>query len=269
MMWIDDDFVTRAVFHPRPELHGYLPVGVATTTPTDDAEIAGYVHENQESNALLVFFHGNGEIAADYDSLAEIYTACGASCWIVDYRGYGRSTGTPSFSHMFRDAEAVLEDVPRIAKMLDRDFAHVIVMGRSLGSASAIHLASRYTSSLAGLVLDSPYADGPALIARLGCPASSGQATADFEDNQDKIGRCHLPTLIIHGTSDRIIPVADARLLYERCPAKAKKLIEVEAAGHNDLLVTGFAQYCTELREHIARTTTERTENTEGETTTE
>ena len=280
-MILDSDTVTQAVFHPRPESPNYVAKGIATMTPTDGAEIAGYLHECQASDALLIFFHGNGEIAADYDSFVSMYLDCGISCWVVDYRGYGHSTGTPSFSAMLRDAEAILTDVPRIGAAINRDFTQIIVMGRSLGSASAIHLAAMGSSSVVGLVLDSAYADGLALIARLDGPnilkenvfvcesfknesdeAQSGPHLIrykinqhQFEDNIDKIRRCQLPTLIIHGTEDRIISLADAISLFKACPSEDKQLVKVSGAGHNNLFYVGFSDYCRALRNYLARFT--------------
>ena len=252
-MIIDDKSVTQAVFHPRPEEYGYSPTGLPTLTPSDGAEIAGYLHECQSSDTLLIFFHGNGEISADYDSFVSIYTDLGVSFWVVDYRGYGRSTGAPSFLAMFTDAEAVLADVPRLGSAINREFRKIIVMGRSLGSASAIHLAATHTSVLAGLVLDSAYADGLALINRLGGPGISREDAPDFEDNIDKIRRCQMPTLIIHGTHDQIIPIADARALFKDSPSKSKRILEVRGAGHNDLLLVGFSEYCRELQDYFVR----------------
>ena len=94
----------------------------------------------------MLFFHGNGEIAADYDDLAEFYLGCGASFWVVDYRGYGRSTGEPSYSRMIEDAGAVLDDVPAWAERAEIEPDRILVLGRSLGSASAIYLAAEHPS---------------------------------------------------------------------------------------------------------------------------
>jgi pimeloyl-ACP methyl ester carboxylesterase len=252
-MILDDKSVTQAVFHPRPEDYGYSPKGIPTLTPSAGIQIAGYLHESKSSDTLLIFFHGNGEIAADYDSLISIYTDMGVSCWVIDYRGYGRSTGTPTFSAMLTDADAIFADVPRLETSVNRKFDQVIVMGRSLGSASAIHLASTHSSALAGLVLDSAYADGLALIARLGGPDISQNKVPGFKDNIHKIRRCQLPTLIIHGTDDWIIPVTDARALFKDCPDKSKQMVEINGAGHNDLLLVGFSEYCRRLKEYFVR----------------
>ncbi|ESA33151.1 temperature sensitive supressor [Leptolyngbya sp. Heron Island J] len=278
-MMLDSETITQVVFYPKPEPLNYVPTGIATTTLANGVEIAGYLHECQASHTLLIIFHGNGEMAVDYDALVSMYLDCGVSCWVVDYRGYGRSTGMPSISAMFRDAEAILADVPRIGKTIGRDFSQVIVMGRSLGSASAIHLAAKGSPALAGLILDSAYADGLALIARLGGPyilkkhAFVYETRRDelepepsvldpnqpqiyqcpFEDNVDKMQRCHLPILVIHGTDDHIIPLSDAIYLFKICPSEDKQIVKVKGAGHNTLFSVGFSEYRQALRAYLSR----------------
>ncbi len=251
-MRLDDNQVTRFMFHPRPELRDYSPSGISTLTQCDGAAVGGYLHTNQESDTVVVFFHGNGETASDYDSIAPLFDSCGVSFWVVDYRGYGRSTGKPSFSSMFEDAETLVADVPRIAAAAGTEFTKVILMGRSIGSASAIHVVSSGCATLAGLVLDSPYADGLALIRRLGGPQLARADLPGFEDNIDKISRCTLPTLIIHGTDDQIIPVTDAEALFEACPSRDRRIIKIHGAGHNNLLAVGYSEYYTELKEFFA-----------------
>jgi pimeloyl-ACP methyl ester carboxylesterase len=253
MTTLDDGAVSRVVFHPRCEPAGYSPVGMPTLTRCRDAQVSGYLHDNPASTTLLLFFHGNGEIAAEYDALASMYTGCGASLWVVDYRGYGRSSGRPSFFAMLEDAEALARDIPWIGGLAEKAFTRVIVMGRSLGSASAIHLASGYPDRVDGLILDSPYASGPDLIRRLGGPRLESEALEGFEDNIDKMASCTVPTLIIHGTHDQIIPVSDATALYGACRSEAKHLVKIEGAGHNSLLQVGYRRYWAEVAEHVAR----------------
>jgi len=262
---LDDPAVAAVVFHPRPEAPGYAPKGIPTRTSCGDAEIGGYLHVNTNSDSLLVFFHGNGEIAADYDaSLSSVYTDCGVSYWVLDYRGYGRSTGTPSFSSMFTDARAALEDIPRLEKQIGREFKHVLVMGRSLGSAPAIHLAVTCADRLTALLLDSGYAHGLELIRRLGGPALSSEDLPSFHDNINKMGHCRLPTLIVHGTNDRIIPFFEAKALYRACGAEFKRLVEIPGAGHNDLLLRGFQAYLSAVRDFLAKTTSTPAAGTEA-----
>jgi hypothetical protein len=247
----DDNIISRILFHPRAEAPGYEPTGIQTVTASGNARIGGYLHLHPTSETLLLFFHGNGEIAADYDDIASFFTNCDISFWIVDYRGYGRSTGLPAYSLMFDDAEALLNDLPRLSQTVGRTFSRILVMGRSLGSASAIFLASRHASKVSGLILDSPYADGLNLIRRLSGIALNRQDLPEFVDNIDLMHAIDLPTLIIHGAVDQIIPISDARALYNVCANKARRLVEIEGAGHNDLMFRGGDRYWSSVRDLI------------------
>lgn len=253
IMNIDDPIISLILFHPRGEESGREPQGIPTDTASGSARISGYLHPHPSSRNLLLYFHGNGEIAADYDSLAAFYVDCGASFWVVDYRGYGRSAGTPCFSNMMDDAEVIFNDIPRLAQTTRTRLERVFVMGRSLGSAPAIYLASVHTEQLEGLLLDSPFADGPGLIRRLGGPSVDTWKLRGLVDNLDRMERCTLPTLIIHGTEDHIIPLSDAKALYASCRSVTRRLVEISGAGHNDLLLKGFDTYFSSVREHIAR----------------
>jgi uncharacterized protein len=250
----DDAIISRILFHPREEYPGYVPQGIRTATLSGNDEIGGYLHLHPTSEILLLFFHGNGEIAADYDDISSFFTGCGVSFWGVDYRGYGKSSGLPAYSLMFDDAEAILNDIPRMAQTVGRTFNRILVMGRSLGSASALFLASRQTLKLNGLLLDSPYADGLKLIYRLSGMALEREDLPEFMDNIDFMRTADLPTLIIHGTYDEIIPISDARALYSACRNSTKRLVEIEGAGHNDLMFKCGDLYWSSIREHISQT---------------
>lgn len=252
---MDEELISSFLFHPRREISGFNPAGIPTVTVSDDAVIAGYLHENAASNTLILYFHGNGEIAADFDTLAPFFTAMDVSLWVVDYRSYGRSTGAPTYSNMLSDALVLFSDIPEIESKIGRQYDHVIVMGRSLGSASAILIASINTSALSGLILDSPFADGLALVRRLGSGVFQSDLEKNFEDNIDLIRHCDLPTLIIHGKEDWIIPVTEAEDLYAASPCEQKILLEIQGAGHNDLLYVGFEEYSSTMRDFIAQIT--------------
>jgi hypothetical protein len=117
-------------------------------------------------------------------------------------------------------------------------------MGRSLGSAPAIEVAYRYQQLLKGLIVESGFASQQKQLARLG-------VTRLFRDphkivgfgNDLKVKKVHIPTLIIHGEEDEIIPVTEGRALHELSGATEKKALFVPGAGHNDLLETGWKEY--------------------------
>lgn len=70
-------------------------------------------------------------------------------------------------------------------------------------------------------------------------------------DNADKMARVVVPTLIIHGEADRVIPVANGNKLYESCGVERKKLVIIPTAGHNDLLYYGTKEYFGAIRELV------------------
>src|SRR5208282_2749154 len=71
--------------------------------------IGGRFYAAGISESTLLFFHGNGEIVADYEDLGPLYTQQGFNFFPVDYRGYGRSTGTPTVTAMMRDCHVILD----------------------------------------------------------------------------------------------------------------------------------------------------------------
>jgi len=91
------------------------------------------------------------------------------------------------------------------------------------------------------------------LIHRLGGPLIRRQEIPGFQDNSDKMRQCHLPTLIIHGTNDRIIPLADSEALLDLCCSADKNLVKIVGAGHNNLLMVGPNDYYRNLNVFIGR----------------
>ncbi len=236
---LDNPLVLQFLFYPRPATPGGSRLHHVSdgTIPVDVGVVLGYrLYAYKPGAPLIVYFHGNGEIAADHDDIAPLYHAVGASLLIVDYRGYGWSTGKPTVSAMIPDTEAVHRAVPGIADQAGLGIAPLVLMGRSLGSAPAIHLASAYPGSYRGLIIESGFAQVLPLLARLGLPVGMIPGLTDPVGNLDKIRRIDLPLLVIHGEQDDLIPVSQAAMLYEASPSPHKTFRRFAHAGHNDLL---------------------------------
>ncbi len=197
-----------------------------------------YVHDPQAP--VLIYFHGNGEIAADYDDLAPLYTEKGINLLVVDYRGYGRSTGTPTISSMISDARSVFAAA---REMLGQGgfSGDLWVMGRSLGSGPALEVARGFASFLKGLIIESGFADVMGLLARIGIPVHRLSVSKEISGfNISAIREVELPTLIIHGEWDEIIPLSEGQALYAASGATKKELLIIPRAGHNDLFWVGM-----------------------------
>jgi hypothetical protein len=242
----DKPEILRSLFHPRPEpwhtrsLEGeeeiMIPVesGIALGARFFFADAGG---------AGLLYFHGNGEIVADYEDIGRIYKGMGINFFPVDYRGYGRSSGVPTISAMMRDCHPVFDFFLRMLASRGHS-GPLLVMGRSLGSASALELASAYPKLLDGLIVESGFGRIAPLLALFGLDmVSLGLTEEDGFGNLEKISMFEKDTLIIHGEEDELIPVGEGRALYEASCASRKRLLVVPSAGHNDLFYRGFQEY--------------------------
>jgi len=240
----DKPEILSVIFHPRPDFTPPDAERDVTVPLADGVSLGGRVYVAGPNSPLILFFHGNGEIASDYDDIAPLFTREGISIMVVDFRGYGRSGGMPTVSNLLSDARATYEALPALLAERGLSPARVFVMGRSLGSASAIEIAIHARNGIAGLIIESGYAYGLRLIARLGGP------TLDTSED-GKVGTAALakmpcievPTLIIHGEEDFMIPLEDAHALHQHSAAKDKRLVTIPRAGHNDLFWTGRDRY--------------------------
>ena len=207
-----------------------------------------YVNDVQSPSILL--FHGNGEVVSDYNFIGPIYNQVGANLFVADYRGYGASTGRPGFSTMVADSHLIYARFVAILReggYSNRKF----VKGRSLGSVSAIELASHYEKDLEGLIIESGFASTLRLMTRLGFPSDLLPIKDPGFPNLSKIKSVHLPTLIIHAENDSLIPLEQAKDLYEHVGTEAKRLLVIPDADHNDLLMRGMQQYFRAIEEFI------------------
>ncbi len=241
---LDRPDILSVVFHPRED-HRSDDAKDIRIPVAEGVSLAGRLHAAGKDAPLLLFFHGNGEIASDYDDIAPVYNRLGLSFLIVDYRGYGKSDGTPMIATMLSDACTVYDHLPALCEAHGLAPARVYVMGRSLGSASAIEIGNHAANGIAGMIIESGFAYPLQLIQRLGCPVPG----AGEDDGSGLIGAIPriatitVPTLIIHGEEDWIIPVTDARALHEHSGAQAKRLLTIPGAGHNDLMWRGQQAY--------------------------
>ncbi len=125
-------------------------------------------------------------------------------------------------------------------------------MGRSLGSACAIDLVSRYPDDFKGLILDSAFANTLPLAKRLGYDISNHDITEeDCFNNLAKIRKITNPTLIFHGARDQIIPVAEAEKLQAESGAKTKQFHIVPGADHNSIISIGGSLYFETIKNFI------------------
>lgn len=244
---LDRPEVLGVLFHPRRDVDvPHLGAGTRTVriAVDDGIHVGGKIYAAKPGAPVILYFHGNGEIASDYESIAPIYVQLGMTLFVVDYRGYGISNGAPTATALINDAWTTYEQTAGILAEQGIEAGDLYLMGRSLGSAAALEIADRAGDGIKGLILESGFAHTLALIERIGFvrPADADEERDGF-GNLEKMARVTAPTLIIHGERDWIIPVSDGKDLFEACPAENKKLVTIPAAGHNDLMLIGQREY--------------------------
>ncbi|MCU0579874.1 MAG: alpha/beta hydrolase [Desulfobacterota bacterium] len=234
---LDVSLIDQLIFHPRPDFSPSPPPGAEDRlfSLAPGVEIGARFYLTDPKNTDLLFFHGNGEIAADYDDLGPCFNRWGINLLVVDYRGYGRSTGTPSVSTLLPDALEVFDRVDAWRRE-NRRTGPFLVMGRSLGSAPAIEIARARRERIAALVLDSAFAHSLPLLELLGIPVQAlGIREEDGFRNLEKIAFASKPTLLIAGSRDELIPPSESETLLQQSGAHRKELVLVPGAGHNDI----------------------------------
>jgi len=242
---LDQPGVLQVLFHPRQE-YDSKPLPGATDydiAVDEDVRIGARFHMAGSGDPNILFFHGNGEIVSDYDSIGPMYNEQGLSFLIVDYRGYGRSGGVPTVTSMMRDAHVIFKKVRSWLKEENR-IGPLVIMGRSLGSACAIELAASDEGEISGLIVESGFAYTVPLLSCLGVDTQGlGITEEDGFKNSEKIAQFAKPTLIIHAQHDQFIPVTSAETLQVQCAARSKEFQMVPGADHNTIMTRTGKHY--------------------------
>jgi hypothetical protein len=244
---LDKPEILGLLFHPARLSRNQPPVGcVDHDIPVEaGVTIAARFHlPADKDGANIIFFHGNGELVSDYDEVGPLFVQQGLGFIVVDYRGYGWSGGEPSVTAMIRDSYAIFDYVREKLAAVDRA-GHLVVMGRSLGCVSALELAAFRSQELAGLIIESGFANTCPLLRSLGVDVDSlAISEAAGFGNLLKIKDFMKPVLILHAQKDQIIPLPEAAALHAECGAAGKELQMIPGAGHNNILqVTGRLYY--------------------------
>lgn len=252
---MDQPEITQLLFHPIQVSRNTPPAGAVDIDiqVTDDVTIGCRLHSHAATSPTLIFFHGNGEIIPDYDEIGPMYVREGLNFLVVEYRGYGWSTGTPLTSTLLPDSNIVFLAL----KDWLRDHGYtgaLVVMGRSLGSASAIDVAVNHSEAICGLIIESGFAKTLPLAKVLGVDlAKMGIAEEQTFNNSSKIAQFTKPTFILHGQYDQLIPLWQAETLQAESGAKSKEFQIVPGADHNSLIVMAGPLYFEVIRKFVEK----------------
>ena len=197
----------------------------------DGVQISAVYLANPQASYTILYSHGNAEDLATLASALEDVRLMGFSVFAYDYHGYGTSVGKPSERNAYEDEDAAYN---YLTQVLHTPSGRIIALGRSLGGAMAIDLASK--KPLGGLIVESSFLSAMRVFTRFPI------FPFDKFRNIDKIGQVHCPILVIHGRQDEVIPFWHGTRLFELAN-EPKMHLWVDGAGHNDLPIVAGSKY--------------------------
>ena len=236
-------FESLLVFQPSPwedrnwaKLSG-LPLEDVWLSVDDTVTVFGWFVDAGPGRPVVLWCHGNaGNISYRLDNLGELYRR-GLSIFIFDYRGYGRSTGSPSEGGLYQDALTAYDHLNQYRQIPS---SRIIIFGRSLGGPVAGDVAIR--RSAAGLILEGTFPTIQAMADHhyFGLPAH-WLLNVEFNLSQ-KVAKLAMPLLVMHGEQDSIVPVTLGRQVFDAA-REPKRWYAVPGAEHNDVPYVGGSAY--------------------------
>ena len=255
MSFLDDPMVSNVVFYPRK---AKIPDNMKNNFKflklqiQDEITIGGVCFVQDPNIPTMLMFHGNGEIALDYMHFYKSFFECGINLAVVDFRGYGWSSGIPFYTCLIKDAYPIyLKFQEWMEKEGFKD--SLFVMGRSLGSVCASEIGAHNPSDLKGIFFESGFVSLYNIMTRLfrvSGPNIKPDSLREWS-NDTRIAKIKKPVLIIHGTNDWIVPISEGELIHETLPETTEaKMVAIRGAGHNDILMYK-EKYLPPLKEFI------------------
>jgi fermentation-respiration switch protein FrsA (DUF1100 family) len=236
------------LFFPSKFPHGrWQPPGLkfedAWFTAEDGTKLHGWYCPCDRPRAVMLYAHGNaGNLSHRAELIKFWQTELGVSSLIFDYRGYGRSEGTPTVDGVLQDARAAQQFLAKRAGVAEEQ---IVLAGQSLGGAIVVDLAAR--TGARALVLESTFSSLKDVAThhypRLAWLVSNGKL-----DSAARIAKYKGPLLQCHGDADRTIPFALGQKLHAAAN-EPKQFVRMPLADHNDPLT---AEYWRKLERFIA-----------------
>lgn len=233
-------FANRSVYfplkYPAGDWERQSAVGASDgwMETSDGVKIHGWWLRRNDSPWATLFLHGNaGNVTHRAAHMQEI-AAAGSSVLVLDYRGYGKSSGSPSEEGLYRDSEAGFIYLLGQGYRAER----IILQGESLGSAVAIDLASR--RPCAGLILEAPFTSASDVAATV-VPYLGPLLVRGF-NSVPKIRWIRVPKLFLQGDRDQVVPLRLGQKLFAAAQGQ-KTFWVIPGAGHNNILEVAGSEY--------------------------
>lgn len=228
-------FSNAMIFKPGPPSYELSYPFDQFVTVTEDT-IAFEFRENKDAKYTILFSHGNAEDIGDISFITSTLHSHGFNTMTYDYPGYGLSSGTPNEKSVNKTIEAVYTYLVTEKNIPPN---RIILLGRSVGGGPSTELAAKKT--VGGLILESSFTSAFRTF--------TGRKILPFDcfDNLKRLKDVKIPTLIIHGKKDDVIPFSHGKELLVAAN-EPKFSLWLDSAAHNDVMVLGNKDYFTEIQ---------------------
>jgi len=212
------------------------------------------LQKNSENVPTLIYFHGNaGNMGFRLQNAAEMYARVGINILMMDYRGYGNSSGIPSEKGIMIDAEKVVQYASSHPKLIN---SPLICFGRSLGGAVSVAIAAQYPDLVKGLILENTFLSISKMVDRL-LPYVSILKPLVLRINwnsEKSIENLTQPILFIAGERDELVPHSHMVKLFNSATSSLfKDWYPVNTGTHNDTWVRAGSEYYKRMLQFIAK----------------
>ena len=249
---VDLPIIRHYMFYPRPDASPPSNGAVDHTYLSHDGvELCGRFYPEDKGSPTVLFFHGNGEVAPEYDGISSLYNHIGLNLFVADYRGYGKSHGEPSICALAEDSYTTLSALEKMLR--EQEYSpSIYVMGRSLGAYCAVEIAAGARENIKGMILESGSANVGGMPTRLGI-ADRPDIAKLIQEHWDRVKGIATPLLTIHGDRDDLVPISHAEELYDAMASKDKTFFTIPGAGHNDIMYVDTDGYFQAIRDFVRR----------------
>lgn len=248
-MGIVEATVRQFLYHPRglprdasPPPYAGAPREVFFETSRQH-ECHGLYWPAPSGRPTVLYLHGNAQSVFEWALVRDDLAPLDCGLLLVDYPGYGKSSGRPSEPALYACGRAALA---LLCQQEGQEPERIILFGKSLGGGVATCVAAE--ARVLGVVLESTFRSIPSVVNRL-IPFLSPGALLKSEryDSLSRMTAIESPVLVVHGTGDGLIPADEGEALY-RAANEPKSLYLVEGAGHNDVSMVAGRAYGQRLR---------------------
>ncbi len=227
-------FENRLIYFPSKDAVGPSPGEDVWLTASDGVKIHGWWFPHPQAKATILHLHGNAGNLEDRRDLVRNLQQLGVNVLAIDFRGYGKSDGSPNEPGLYADSRAAYD---WLLKKTTAD--RIVVHGESLGGGPACELAA--TVPCGGLIIQSAFTSARDMAPRV-LPIIPKWLVRTKYDNLEKVARISCRKLFLHGRQDEIVPFDMGERLFAGA-AEPKECEWFATSGHNDVWISHPKKY--------------------------